>query len=104
MLRLFLTKTVRKGDPRKFALVPFRLDVCPVFWVDYCPCAPGVGASLIRGVFSGPPTMEGVSEGGNFFVRWLIIVCVYISVAKIGASEVPPIFKVGLSHTLRLLG
>lgn len=48
--------------------------------------------------------MEGVSEGGNFFVRWLIIVCVYISVAKIGASEVPPIFKVGLSHTLRLLG
>lgn len=35
-IRLSLTKTVRKGAPREFVLVPFRdLDVCPVFWLDY---------------------------------------------------------------------
>lgn len=35
-IRLSLTKTVRKGAPREFVLVPFRdLDVCPIFWLDY---------------------------------------------------------------------
>lgn len=36
LLRFTLTKNVRKGPPRSFALVPFdESDMCPVSWINY---------------------------------------------------------------------
>ena len=36
MLRFTLTKTLRKGPPRSFALIPFReTEVCAVNWTSY---------------------------------------------------------------------
>ena len=36
LIRLSFTKTVHRGSPCEFVLVPFRdPDVCPVLWLDY---------------------------------------------------------------------
>ena len=36
LLLFTLTKTLRKGPPRSFVLIPFReSEVCPVSWISY---------------------------------------------------------------------
>ena len=81
LIRLSLTKTVRKGSPREFVLAPFRNpDVCPVFgWIFMFVPAKRWGSPCLRDVFSELPTMGSVSGRGRFLVQQLIIVCLCIS-------------------------
>ena len=52
LIRLSLTKTVRKGSPREFVLVPFRdPEVCPVPLVELLySCLPSSGGLLVWGI------------------------------------------------------
>ena len=37
LFRFTLTKTLRKGLPRSFALIPLgKSEICPVNWITYC--------------------------------------------------------------------
>ena len=88
-----LTKTVRRGSPREFVLVPFRdPGVCPVLWLDYyvrarealgvssclVPAKPW-GSPCLRDIFSELPTVGSGSRKGHFLVWQFIIVYVCIS-------------------------
>ena len=81
IIRLSLTKTVRRGSPREFVLVPFRdPDVCPVLWLDYYVRAwPAKrwGSPCLGDIFSEHPTVGSRSGEGHFLVRLFIIVYVF---------------------------
>jgi len=107
LIRLSLTKTVRKGSPREFVLVPFRdPDVCPVFWLDcYVRACQALGVSLSEGYFfraSDHGKFDGerpfLGSADNNRLR------VYLSEAKLCSGETPHGFRVGLSNTLSILG
>ena len=107
IIRLSLTKTVRRGSPREFVLVPFRdPDVCPVLWLDYYVRAcQALGVSLSGGYFF-RASDRGKQVGGRPFLGSAVYnrLRVYLSEAKLCNGETPHSFRVGLSNTLSVLG
>ena len=107
LIRLSLTKTVRRGSPREFVLVPFRdPDVCPVLWLDYYVRAcQALGVSLSGGYFF-RASDRGKQVGGRPFLGSAVYnrLRVYLSEAKLCNGETPHSFRVGLSNTLSVLG
>ena len=107
LIRLSLMKTVHKGSPCEFVLVPFRdLDVCLVFWLDYY-----VRACRALGVSLSERYFFQASDHGKCVVERRFLgsavnnhLCVYLSEAKLCNGEMPHSFRVGLSNTLSILG
>ena len=107
LIRLSFTKTVRRGSPREFVLVPFRdPDVCPVLWLDYFVRAcQALGVSLSGGYFF-RASDRGKQVGERPFLCWAVYnrLRVYLSETKLCNGETPHSFRVGLSNTLSVLG
>ena len=107
LFRLSLTKTVRKGSPREFVLIPFRdPEVCPVLWLNYyIRACQALGVSLSGGYFF-RASDRGKCVGQRPFLGSAVNnrLRVYLSEAKLSAGETPHSFRVGLSNTLSILG
>ena len=78
LIRLSLTKRVRRGSPREFVVVPFRdPDVCPVLWLDYyVHSCQALGSPCLGDIFCEHPMLGSRSREGHFLVRQFIIVYV----------------------------
>ena len=107
MIRLSLTKKVRKGAPREFVLAPFARPRClPGALVGLlCSCLPSSGVSLSGGYFF-RGSDRGRSAGERPFLGSAVRnrLLVHLSDAQLCDGETPHIFRVGLSNTLSLLG
>ena len=88
LIRLFLTKTARKGFPREFVLVPFRDPVCPVLWLDYYfRACQALGVSLSRRYFfrasdRGKRVGEGRFLGSAVNNRLRVCLCLRVCLSK----------------------
>lgn len=107
LIKLSFTKTIRKGAPRAFAMVPFcDPDVCPVFWLDYYVRAcRALGVPLSGGYFF-RTSDRGRSVGERPFLSSAVNNRLrgYLAEANLNNGETPHSFRVGLSNTLSLLG
>lgn len=108
LLKFSLTKNIRKGSPRSFALTKFtgHPDVCPVAWVQYyIEACRRLRIPLSQGYFfKATERNRSISDrpftGSAVYNR----LRKYLSEANLHAGETPHSFRVGLSTTLRLLG
>ena len=107
LLRFTLTKTLCKGPPRSFSLIPFRKsEVCTLNWISYY-----LSVCDLLNVHL-PPSFFFRASARNKDVssRPLAGSAVnnrlrgYLVEAKLFDGETPHSFRVGLSNTLRLLG
>ena len=107
LLKFTLTRNIRKGSPRSFALIKFtHPEVCPVAWVQHyitvCQC---LKISLDQGYFFRATERDG-SVGDKPFTGSAVNnrLRKHLLESKLHAGETPHSFRVGLSNTLRLLG
>lgn len=107
LLKFTLTKTLRKGSPRSFALTKFtHPDVCPVAWIQYyITVCQHLKVPLDQGYFF-RATDRYRSVSKNPFMGSAVNnrLRKYLLESKLHSGETPHSFRVGLSNTLRLLG
>ena len=103
LLRFTLTKTLRKGPPRSFALIPFReSEVCSVNCISYhLSVCDLLNVRLAPGFFFRTPdrykdvgSRPFVGSAVNNRLRG------YLVEVKLFDGETPHSFRVGLSNTL----
>ena len=107
LFRFTLTKTLRKGPPRSFALIPFgESEVCPVNWITYYLSVCDLLDVRLPGGFFFRASDRNKDVGSRPFVGSAVNNRLrgYLVEAKIFDGETPHSFRVGLSNTLRLLG
>ena len=107
MLRFTLTKTLRKGPPRSFALIPFReTEVCAVNWTSYYLSVCDLLNVRFAPGFFFRTSHRNKDVGSRPFVGSAVNNRLrgYLVEAKLFDGETPHSFRVGLSNTLRLMG
>ena len=107
LLKFSLTKNIRKGSPRSFALTQFsHPDVCPVPWIQYyITVCQRLKVPLDQGYFLRATGRNGSISGKPFTGSAVNNrLRKHLLQSGLHAGETPHSFRVGLSNTLRLLG